>query len=41
VTHQTTSAMNDTTDDRVITPNQLTATISAYDNLNETQRDHF
>jgi hypothetical protein len=31
--------MNDTPDDRVITPNKLKAKISEYDDLNENQRD--
>jgi len=31
--------MNDTTDERFITPNQLKAKISEYDKQNETQRD--
>ena len=39
MTHHTTSAMNDTTVERFITPNQLKAKISEYDNQNETQRN--
>ena len=38
-TYQTTSAMNDTPDDRAITPNQVKAIINEYDNVNETQRN--
>jgi hypothetical protein len=38
-TYYTISAMNDTPDDRVITPNKLKAKISEYYALNENQRD--
>jgi hypothetical protein len=35
-TYQTTGAMNDTPNDRVITPNQVKTIINEYDNVNET-----
>jgi hypothetical protein len=38
-TNHTISAMNDTPDDRVITPNKLKTKISEYNDLNGSQRD--